>query len=63
MATPKYRIHRFDTGVSVKKEPLEQMLNGIEGEVVAIVPNVIQFPFARINYLLIVEKASSSADR
>ena len=60
-----YRVHRVDTGMSVKREMLERTLNGLEGEVVAIVPNVMQFPFARINYLLVVERVpeASTADR
>ena len=61
----RYRVHRVDTGMSVKREMLERTLNGLEGEVVAIVPNVMQFPFARINYLLVVERVpeASTADR
>ena len=62
MATAKYRVHRFDTGMSVQRDALEHALNDVPGEIVAIVPNVMQFPFARINYLLIVEKAPTSSD-
>ncbi len=51
-----YRVHRIDTGMQVEGGQLEAMLNDLEGEVVAIVPNVMQFPFARINYLLVVER-------
>lgn len=58
MATSRYRVHRFDTGMSVKQDALEQTLNRLQGDVVAIVPNVMQFPFARVNYLLIIEKTS-----
>jgi len=38
---------------------LEQFLNGLEGEVIAIFPNVTVTPFtwaARVDFLLIVEK-------
>ena len=62
MATTKYRVHRFDTGMSVQRDALEQALNDVAGEIVAIVPNVMQFPFARINYLLLVEKVPTSSD-
>jgi hypothetical protein len=51
-----YVVHRLDTGMSVKPRDVEQELERIEGDVVAIVPNIIQFPFARVNYLLIVER-------
>lgn len=56
MAASTYRVHRLDTGASVKQRVLEDAVNALEGDVVAIVPNVMQFPFARVNYLLIVEK-------
>ena len=55
-----YRVHRMKTGMEVKQDALETELNRIEGDVVAIVPNVMQFPFARINYLLIVEKVGAN---
>lgn len=58
MATSKYRVHRLDTGTAVRQEVLERALNDLDGEVVAIVPNVMQIPFARINYLLIVERTA-----
>lgn len=51
-----YRLHRFDCGLSIDQAALERRLNDVDGEIVAIVPNVMQFPFARVNYLLIVEK-------
>lgn len=62
MATSRYRVHRFDTGMSVDRDDLERALNGIAGEIVAIVPNVMQFPFARVNYLLVVERVPAVPD-
>jgi hypothetical protein len=35
---------------------LEQFLNGLEGEVVAIVPNVTPMPATFVDFVLIVEK-------
>jgi hypothetical protein len=35
---------------------LEQFLNSLEGEVVAIIPNVAAFPATYVDFLLIVEK-------
>lgn len=60
MSPTKYRVHQFKTGLSVDKATLEQTLNSIDGEIVAIVPNVMQFPFARVNYLLIVERTKDA---
>lgn len=56
-----YRVHRLDTGVSVKQSALEDALARLEGDVVAVVPNIMQFPFARVNYLLIVEREREPA--
>ena len=35
---------------------LEQFLNSLEGEVVAIIPNVTPIPATYVNFVLIVEK-------
>jgi hypothetical protein len=35
---------------------LELFLNSLEGEVVAIIPNVTPFPATFVNFLLVVEK-------
>lgn len=58
MAT--YRVHRLDTGMAIRQSALEDALERLDGEVVAIVPNIMQFPFARVNYLLIVERVAGS---
>ena len=55
----KYRVHRFDLSMTADQSKLEQFLNSIEGEIVAIIPNVTVTPFiltSRVNFLLIVEK-------
>jgi len=36
----KYKIHRFALKMTEEQSTLEQFLNGLEGEVVAIIPNV-----------------------
>jgi hypothetical protein len=56
----KYRVHRFDIKMTSDQSKLEQFLNGLEGEVVAIVPNVaVGFMWAhRVDFLLIIEKLS-----
>jgi len=35
---------------------LEQFLNGLEGEVVSIIPNVTAFPATFVDFILIIEK-------
>jgi hypothetical protein len=57
MPTNKYRVHRFDLRMTADQSNLEQFLNSLEGEVVAIIPNVTWFPSAtHVDFLLIVEK-------
>lgn len=53
----KYRVHRFDLKMTSDQSKLEQSLNSLEGEIVAIIPNVTWFPGAtHVAFLLIVEK-------
>jgi len=55
----KYRVHRFDIKMTKEQGKLEQFLNNLEGEVVAIIPNVAPLPFSlhvKVDFLLIVEK-------
>ena len=56
----KYRVHRFNLKMTSDQSKLEQFLNSLEGEVVAIIPNVtIQIMWApQVDFLLIVEKLS-----
>lgn len=52
----KYRVHRFDISMTRDQQKLEQFLNNLGGEVVAIIPNVTPFPANFVNFLLVVEK-------
>jgi hypothetical protein len=54
----KYRVHRFDLSMTRDQSKLEQFLNNLQGEVIAIVPNVTLsfFWIHRVDFLLIVEK-------
>jgi hypothetical protein len=52
----KYRVHRFDIRMTRDQGRLEQFLNSLEGEVVAIIPNVTPVPATYVDFLLIVEK-------
>jgi len=54
----KYRVHRFDIKMARDQSKLEQFLNDLEGEVVAIIPNITIWVLwaPRVDFLLIVEK-------
>ena len=55
-----YNVHRFDIKMTSDKDKLEQFLNSLTGEVVAIIPNVTvrAFWIQQVDFLLIVEKNS-----
>lgn len=54
----KYKVHRFDIRMTKDQSKLEQFLNSLGGEVIAIIPNVTFgiFFVPRVNFLQIVEK-------
>jgi len=57
----RYRVHRFDIDMTKDQRKLEQFLNSLDGEVVAIIPSVtpkftVRGAGATVNFLLIVEK-------
>ncbi|HLE29014.1 MAG TPA: hypothetical protein VI793_12900 [Anaerolineales bacterium] len=56
----KYRVHHFDLGMTSDQSKLEQFLNSLEGEIIAIFPNVAMgfLWIHRVDFLLIVEKLS-----
>ncbi|MBW1911480.1 MAG: hypothetical protein JRJ11_18385 [Deltaproteobacteria bacterium] len=59
----KYRVHRFDINMTKDQNRLEQFLNRLEGEVVAIFPNIkpkflLYGATAVLDFLYIVEKVS-----
>ena len=58
----RYRVHRFDIAMETDADKLETILNGLDGAVVAIIPNVRKTTLAqiygvarKIDFLLIVE--------
>ena len=58
----RYRVHRLDIDMRKDQRKLEQFLNSLEGEVVAIIPSVnpkytIRGATATVYFLLIVEKS------
>ncbi len=56
----KYRVHRFDLSMTKDQDKLEQFLNSLEGEIIAIIPNIaLTVPWAhKVDFLLIVEKVA-----
>jgi hypothetical protein len=58
----KYKVHHFNIRMTRDQGRLEQFLNSLEGEVVAIIPNVTQVPAAFVDFLLIVEKLDTSPE-
>ncbi len=57
----RYKVHRFDLKMDSDRGRLEEFLNGLEGDVVAIVPNVKPTfrgmgATARVDFLFIVER-------
>ena len=56
----KYRVHRFDLSMTKNQGKLELFLNSLEGEIVAIIPNVALSVFwaHKVDFLLIVEKVA-----
>ena len=56
-----YKVHKFKVGKEIDETTLEMFLNGIEGEIISIIPNIIpKFHMmgatAGYDYLLIIEK-------
>ena len=56
----KYRVHRFGIRMTEDQVKLEQFLNNLDGDVVAIIPNVTPVPATYVNFLLIVERVGVS---
>ncbi|MCD6515973.1 MAG: hypothetical protein J7L72_00895 [Candidatus Aminicenantes bacterium] len=59
----KYRVYRFEINMEKDQNKLEEFLNNLKGEVVAIIPNNSKMSFlqiygvsSKINFLFIVVK-------
>jgi hypothetical protein len=56
-----YEVHRFDIDMENDQDKLKQFLNKLQGEVVAIIPNVKPTfrpmgATVKVDFLLIIEK-------
>lgn len=58
----RYRVHRFDLRMTQDQAKLERFLNDLEGDVVAIIPNVTLHVLwvQRVDFVLIVERVGST---
>ena len=57
----RYRVHRLDIKMTSAQTTLAQFLETLDGEVVAIIPNVATVLwFTYVNFLLIVERIDRS---
>jgi len=57
----KYRVHRIEVKSDNMQDKLEQFLNKLDGEVLAVLPNVkptfqLMGATSKVDFLLIVEK-------
>lgn len=57
----KYRVHKLEVSKETAQEKLQAFLNTLEGEILAIVPNVsptfqLMGATSKVDFLLIVEK-------
>lgn len=54
----KYKVYRFNLRMTTDQDALEKYLNSLEGEIIAIIPNVTLGIYwaHRVDFLLIVEK-------
>jgi hypothetical protein len=57
----KYQVHRFNLRMTTDQAGLEQFLNSLKGEVIAVIPNVtMSFMWMhRVDFLLVVEKIAA----
>jgi len=56
-----YEVHRFDINMEKDQDKLKKFLNKLQGEVVAIIPNIkptfkLMGATAKVDFLLIIEK-------
>jgi hypothetical protein len=55
----KYRVHRLEVNRDNMQEKLEQLLNGLNGDVVAVMPNVRPYFLCyggKVDFVMVVEK-------
>jgi hypothetical protein len=60
-----YRVHRFDLRMTRDQDNLERFLNSLEGDVVAVIPNVTMgfWWVPRVDFVLVVERLGTRHER
>ena len=63
-----YKVHRLDFNMETDASRLETFLNGLDGQVISIIPNIKKTTLAqiygatrKIDFLLIVERTISDS--
>lgn len=52
----RYRVHQFSMSMTREQHKLEDFLNKLEGEVVAVIPNVTPLPASMVDFVLVIER-------
>lgn len=55
----KYRVHRLEVTTDNMQEKLEQLLNRLDGDIVAVMPNVRPYFLCyggKVDFVMVVEK-------
>lgn len=54
----KYRVHKLNFKVAGDQRELEELINNLEGEIIAVFPIVSSgfFTSARVDFIFIIEK-------
>ncbi len=54
----RYKVHQFKLDMNRDQMALEDFLNGLEGDIISILPNVTPGPFnlPRVDFVLIIER-------
>ncbi|NLD44260.1 MAG: hypothetical protein GX657_12285 [Chloroflexi bacterium] len=56
-----YRVHHLNMRMTRDEDRLARFLNSLDGEVVAIIPNVTPVPATYVDFVLVVEKVAEEA--
>ena len=58
----RYRVHQFNIRMTKDQDKLEEFLNSLKGDLVAIIPNVssVLGDFCHVDFLLIVERCPAA---
>lgn len=58
----KYRVHRFDLKMTRDQGRLEEFLNRLDGDIIAVVPNVSLWFYwiHRVDFVFVIEKLAEA---